>query len=349
MSGGYANYGDYKPQEPQRFQERAKFLPVAFLVTTIILLYTIYMTFHIVPMLQLEVPTNRQDDDLRSRAITHCIWFHIATTFLVICYVRAILTFPGTVPDNDPRWVYSDQPMAKQVQSLETKKTGDRRHCKWCGKYKPDRCHHCRVCRTCILKMDHHCPWIYNCVGFANYKYFFLVLFYTVIDLWLIAFTMSDSVLKSWDVNTPFHVMFFVLFGETLAIFLGCLITAFYSFHVWLMFKARTTIEFCEKAMPKKPNGDETCCGMSCAELPQSAYDMGPIGNVMAVLGPNPLTWFLPLQPPDGDGLEYPTESIPFGRDMEANRGIRRISHQKTQRTSYPGGEYKAAGSGGSC
>lgn len=24
------------------------------------------------------------------------------------------------------------------------------RHCKWCGKFKPDRCHHCRVCRTLV-------------------------------------------------------------------------------------------------------------------------------------------------------------------------------------------------------
>lgn len=47
----------------------------------------------------------------------------------------------------------------------ERKREGTRRVCKWCDKYKPDRAHHCRQCRQCILKMDHHCPWIYNCVG----------------------------------------------------------------------------------------------------------------------------------------------------------------------------------------
>ncbi|KAJ4480870.1 zf-DHHC-domain-containing protein [Lentinula aciculospora] len=34
------------------------------------------------------------------------------------------------------------------------------------------RAHHCRACGTCVLKYDHHCPWIGQCVGARNHKFF---------------------------------------------------------------------------------------------------------------------------------------------------------------------------------
>ncbi|KAL5022759.1 hypothetical protein ScPMuIL_001914 [Solemya velum] len=53
--------------------------------------------------------------------------------------------------------------------------------CKRCISPKPPRTHHCSVCGKCIMKMDHHCPWLNNCVGFYNHRYFFLFVVYMCI------------------------------------------------------------------------------------------------------------------------------------------------------------------------
>lgn len=41
-------------------------------------------------------------------------------------------------------------------KTYELKDDGVQRICIRCLKSKPDRCHHCSICNTCILMMDHH-------------------------------------------------------------------------------------------------------------------------------------------------------------------------------------------------
>ena len=50
--------------------------------------------------------------------------------------------------------------------------------CKSCHIIKNLRVFHCRKCGLCILRHDHHCDWLSNCIGVYNHKTF-LFLIYT--------------------------------------------------------------------------------------------------------------------------------------------------------------------------
>jgi hypothetical protein len=314
---------------PPRCNEPAKFLPIVFVVFLMCIIYSIFVFVHCAWLLQ--------DTARKPRAYVELGAVHVLTFMLVACYIRCIRTGPGEIP-GDEEWVYKPRDVKSgdssseikdrlpRLDTKEMKRSGERRHCKWCQKFKPDRCHHCRACRVCVLKMDHHCPWINNCVGFRNHKYFFLLIFYTAFDCNVIAWSMLESVRMSYLIETSFVKMWLVVFGFTLSGFLAALVTVFFGFHIWLACKGMTTIEFCEKAMK---TGDYN----------KSPYNEGGCMNAKAMLGPNVLLWLLPLSPPSGDGISFVTENsrLTLTNDPEVGKTyVRRKSHRPAQREDTP-------------
>lgn len=206
--------------------------------------------------------------------------------------------------------VVTDTGVPKEVMSCTKLPHSSKWHyCEMCVSYVPIRSWHCKVCKTCILKRDHHCLFGGCCIGHFNARFFVMFLLYLLIGTLYCVVSDTMFLIEKVDLSTPSVVLkigfpaFAYLSGlETLAN--ECYILLYIINWAALVFVTVMLIYHVRINLKGQVTHDVTVSNLE--------YDLGKLQNVKEVLGNRwYIAWAFPLisSPLPHNGLEWETSN----------------------------------------
>lgn len=138
--------------------------------------------------------------------------------------------------------------VARVISTKE--KTTVEAFCHFCKIFKPVDTTHCRDCKRCVMKMDHHCPWMANCVGARNYAEFLCFLTVELARSAFLLFLRFRHLLPipNWEFEFAFSMSpYFILscFSGVLALSHVCLFVFLWGYFMVLLIRGISSRRFC--------------------------------------------------------------------------------------------------------
>jgi len=152
------------------------------------------------------------------------------------------------------------------------------RWCYHCRAYRPPRAVHCPTCGVCVMRWDHHCPWVSQCVGQRNYPFFLAYIWgTTVLSLYVGFFTVvyafriplaawkydafTDEVGSALSANL-LNALLIVLVAIGVAVGLIC-VAPLTAFHSWLVVADQTTSQN-DRTQYTRGSAQANCSAVLC-------------------------------------------------------------------------------------
>nr|XP_009941856.1 PREDICTED: palmitoyltransferase ZDHHC18 [Opisthocomus hoazin] len=219
--------------------------------------------------------------------------------FVISCLLQTSFRDPGILPRATPSeaadlekridsmGTSTYRPPARTMEVVINKYVVKLKYCYTCKMFRPPRTSHCSVCDNCVERFDHHCPWVGNCVGKRNYRYFYaFILSLSFLTAFIFACVVTHLTLRSQRdgflatlKTTPASVLELVICFFSVWSILGLS-----GFHTYLVASNLTTNEDIKGSWSSKRGSEfanpyshksilTNCCAVLCGPFYPSLID----------------------------------------------------------------------------